>query len=202
MEIKVIGDGEQTLQAIKEAAKNARRIFIGVAYITRSGLDFLLPYLNTDDGRKVIFLCGIGDMNAHDPAALQQLHELSIAKKIQFAIVPDSAGIFHPKFYFFDNGSTTDIFIGSPNLTGRAFSNNIECLVRVSVNSSHTFARDCVKLFSQWKAHSKNPKIPVTQLVQFTERLKEAELSRELYRAAWLCCMNGHGPASVVSFDL
>ncbi len=181
MDIQVFENGKQSLEAITKAAANARKILIGVAYITKSGLDSLLPYFTKDDGRKIVFLCGIGDLNAHDPAALNHLRQLSIKKKLEFAIVPDAAGIFHPKFYFFDNGQTVDIFIGSPNLTGRAFSNNIECLVHISVSPSHPFAKECVKLFSQWQVKSKNPDTAVRHLVQFAERLKEAESSRLLY---------------------
>lgn len=45
MNIQVFDNGKQSLKAIEIAAKGARRIFIGVAYVTKGGLDFLLPYL-------------------------------------------------------------------------------------------------------------------------------------------------------------
>jgi len=75
--IEIFESGRDALNAIVRAAAGAQTILIGVAYVTRSGLNELLPHLKVDEKKRVSFLCGIGDISAHEPAALQELQSLS-----------------------------------------------------------------------------------------------------------------------------
>ncbi len=98
--------------------------------------------------------------------------------------MPDSAGIFHPKLYFFDNGRTADIFIGSSNLTGRAFSQNAECVVQLSVSTSDPLAQTCKRIFKAWESTSSGSNVAVDLYSEYAKRLKEIEEIRTRYEQA------------------
>jgi len=183
--IELFENGRDALAAISQSAASAETMLIGVAYVTKTGLDGLLQNLNIAKKKHVSILCGIGDPMAHDPVALQELSALSKAHKhFNFAIVPDSGGIFHPKLYFFDNGRTCDIFIGSSNLTGRAFSQNTECVIRLSVSSSDPLPQACRKAFDSWTAKSKEPDGILSSYSGLAELQKKLAAIREEYKLA------------------
>lgn len=152
---------------------------VATAYVTESGLKELMPYLRTK-GKQVQFLCGVGNMNAQQPPALQMLQELAekSGTRVSFGIVHSASGIFHPKFYFFDNGRTVDIFIGSHNLTAPAFSQNSECSICLSLPAQHPVVAQCRQIFDQWVSDSRDPKpilVPLMGLAAASKSVLEEQ---------------------------
>jgi HKD family nuclease len=180
-------DGKATWAQIEDAASHASTILMGVAYITADQCRSLLPELRRvagQDGGHIRLLCGIGNLPAQAPEALQALYDLAQQhpQSVSFGVLGEHPHLFHPKFYFFQNEIQTDILIGSSNLTSSAFSSNIECNVHIQVSSDDKLARHCHQIFADWMAQAieaSNVINNYTQLGEVHKRLAALQLEME-----------------------
>lgn len=67
-----------------------------------------------------------------EPEALFQLHKWN-----KLNIVYDTAGVFHPKFYLFENESSFSLITGSSNFTAGGFHKNTESNVLIKGNKKN-----------------------------------------------------------------
>lgn len=125
------------LQGVVSLASAATERFRAlVAYSTRGGCERLIPELAAAVGeswseipRTVITSF---DFGITEPEALEYLTEAGFEIRIanigeggEVTVIP-AASAFHPKAYLFDNGETLAGVVGSPNLTRRALTVNVE----------------------------------------------------------------------------
>jgi HKD family nuclease len=173
-------DARQTWEALQNAAGHAQNIQIGIAYITNDQFQKLLPSLKKAVRRKssqIAILSGIGDMNAQSPEALKILNEFAkqYTEQVTFGLVAPTVGIFHPKFYYFDDGKRADVFVGSSNLTSRAFATNIECNLHLSLPINDPIARQCRSHFKAWMKLAKNADAAVQDYSLLEALCREAD---------------------------
>lgn len=106
---------------MREALDGARRIHVAAAYAKSSGSAKLLE-LSPPQGSRAIIGLGFG---ITDPLAVEQLEDAGMDVRV----VPDgvvSASQFHPKLYLVERPNELRTVSGSSNLTGPAWSTNVE----------------------------------------------------------------------------
>jgi PLD-like domain len=126
------------LEALSELRLTGLRI--AVAYASLAGVRLLMPRLKLRAGAawaaapKTILTSF--DFGLTDPGALQHLTDDPDGYEVRVSdpSVLDRAYLrpsiaFHPKMYVFDKGATSDVLLGSPNLTDRALTLNTEVAV-------------------------------------------------------------------------
>lgn len=117
------GLNEQTAlqDRMRVAFDGARRIHLAAAYAKSSGTSKLLR-LDPPRGSRAVIGLGFG---ISDPLAVEQLDDAGIDVRV----VPDgavSASAFHPKLYLVERTGELCAISGSANLTGPAWSTNVE----------------------------------------------------------------------------
>ncbi|MCS7078768.1 MAG: phospholipase D-like domain-containing protein [Chloracidobacterium sp.] len=163
----------------------ASDIRIAVAFISKDGLDVILPSIEKalTAGAKVEFLIGM-DTQATDAAAVkylyEQLHKTNQAKL--FCFVPQSSSaIYHPKMYLAKNDNNATIFIGSSNLTKRGLMTNVEVNLLVRDNVDTEIVSEAYTTYARLKFHPARV-IPDDDFIDLFIRLcnKTKRLSRNL----------------------
>lgn len=116
---------------------NADQIWVAVALVKESALDFLQTNLKTDCIQH--YLVGI-DLPT-PPSVLKKLQSKQEKGVFECAIYNSSFN-FHPKVYVIKTVETYTAFIGSSNLTDGGFENNIE------LNYKITNQEDCLSILN------------------------------------------------------
>jgi hypothetical protein len=110
---------EARMRAVLDGAK---QLHLAAAYVKSSGAGKLLRLEPPPGGRAVV---GLG-FGISDPLAVEQLEAAGMDVKV----VPDGGAIaasqFHPKLYLIDRQSELHAISGSANLTGAAWTTNVE----------------------------------------------------------------------------
>lgn len=145
------------LTVLSSAVQHSSDTRIAVAYVSRSGLELLLPAIDTSlrKDAEVEFLVGL-DRNVTEPAALYLLHQLSQSQPNLHLYCHASRSqteIYHPKVYLTRNKGETTAIVGSSNLTAGGLRNNIEVNVAI-VGSPHEEAvADIYQAYQELKFH-------------------------------------------------
>jgi HKD family nuclease len=108
-------------ERMREAFSGARRVHLAAAYAKSSGTSKLLQ-LEPPQGSRAVVGLGFG---ITDPLAVEQLE----AAGIDVRVVADgavSASTFHPKLYLVERAGELRTISGSANLTGPAWTTNVE----------------------------------------------------------------------------
>lgn len=106
---------------MREAFDGAHRVHLAAAYAKSSGTSKLLQ-LGPPAGSRAVIGLGFG---ISDPLAVEQLDDAGIDVRV----VPDgavSASTFHPKLYLVERLGELRTISGSANLTGPAWTTNVE----------------------------------------------------------------------------
>ena len=106
---------------MREAFDGAHRIHLAAAYAKSSGTSKLLQ-LQPPRGSCAVVGLGFG---ISDPLAVEQLEDAGLDVRV----VPDgavSASTFHPKLYLVERDGELRTISGSANLTGPAWTTNVE----------------------------------------------------------------------------
>ena len=72
-------------------------------------------------------------------------------------IVYDTVGVFHPKFYLFENETSFSLLTGSSNFTAGGFHKNIESNVLIKGNKSEPIFSEIVGFYRLCKEKSRIP---------------------------------------------
>lgn len=112
---------------IESLLPNADQIWVAVALVKESALDFLQSNLKKDCTQH--YLVGI-DLPT-PPTVLRKLQSLQVKDIFECSIYKTSFN-FHPKVYLIKTKETYTAFIGSSNLTDGGFENNIELNYKIS----------------------------------------------------------------------
>jgi hypothetical protein len=107
---------------MRAALDGAHQLHLAAAYVKSSGAGKLLRLLPPPGGRAIV---GLG-FGISDPLAVEQLEAAGMDVKV----VPDggviTASQFHPKLYLIDRPNELHAISGSANLTGAAWTTNVE----------------------------------------------------------------------------
>lgn len=121
----------QFLADVSQAFRQCRNASLAVAFVSQSGLELneFKPALESalGAGASVRLLLDLS-MGNTDPTAVWGLVTLSETyphAEVR-ALLPEQGHLLHSKFYLFDLGSEVVLVSGSANLTGPAFTSNVE----------------------------------------------------------------------------
>jgi HKD family nuclease len=106
---------------MREAFSGAHRIHLAAAYAKSSGTSKLLQ-LEPPRGSRAVVGLGFG---ISDPLAVEQLEDAGIDVRV-VADGAVSASTFHPKLYLVERAGELRTISGSANLTGPAWTTNVE----------------------------------------------------------------------------
>lgn len=125
------GDKDHLYTRLKDAIAKAKKIDIIVAFLMESGVRFLEGDFReaVERGAELKILCG-NYLNITQPQALYLLKDtLGDKVDLRFYNVPNKS--FHPKAYIFEYESSSEIFIGSSNVSRSALTHGIEWNYRI-----------------------------------------------------------------------
>ena len=127
----VTGDSDYLYKRLKKSISKARKIDIIVAFLMESGIRLLVEDLKeaVDKGVPLRILCG-NYLNITQPQALYLLKD-SLGEKVDLRFYNVSNKSFHPKAYIFEYEDSSEIFIGSSNISRSALTSGIEWNYRV-----------------------------------------------------------------------
>lgn len=133
----VRGERDPLLPHLQYELETATAADLSVAFIQRSGVELLRPYLIDMLQRDGTIRILTGDyMNITDPDALAEL--LDLDGRLQLRVFQANAISFHPKAYLFQHADQQGTaFVGSSNLSHSALRNGIEWNYRV-YKSTHS----------------------------------------------------------------
>lgn len=151
----VRGDRDPLLPHIQYELEHAQTADLSVAFIQRSGIELLRPYLIDMLQRQGTLRILTGDyLNVTDPDALAEL--LDLDGPLQLRVFQAKTTSFHPKAYLFqqdaENGTA---FVGSSNLSHSALRSGIEWNYRVYKSSDHDGYADVKAAFEELWQHPK-----------------------------------------------
>lgn len=148
----------------------SKEIRIGVYSAQKSGLSLII-------GDLVAFLKGGGSLSfligyRSDPDVIDEIERLEEVKPVKIGLYDES--IFHPKVYIFrlKDGSVTSI-IGSSNLTGPAFSSNIEA--NVEIDAFRDPVREYDALFEESEKNRVIIKKRLRKLAEMNKHINKSE---------------------------
>lgn len=132
----VTGDRDHLYTRLKESISKAKKIDIIVAFLMESGVRLLEEDFKeaVDKGAALRILCG-NYLNITQPQALYLLRDsLGDRVDLRFYNVPNKS--FHPKAYIFEYEDSSEIFIGSSNVSRSALTDGIEWNYRICSKTS------------------------------------------------------------------
>lgn len=144
------GRGMPLKRALTELLEEADQMDVTVAFVTEDGAITLIEALGNAsiDPRDVLLITGT-DFSATHPAALRLLYGAGVR-----VFKYNGTATFHPKLYWFRSAQTCDLLLGSANLTGSAFSTNVEAMLHVRTSSKSKLARDVQKTLTDIRRSS------------------------------------------------
>jgi HKD family nuclease len=132
--MKALQGEDDLLKQFKAELPRAARFYVGMALVTKSGMDVIQPLIERclERGGRGCVLFGV-DLPT-DPAAIERLCKIQELHNQTFVLRRFQPGrtFFHPKLSIFvrKNGAKTAI-VGSSNLTGGGLCTNYESNVLV-----------------------------------------------------------------------
>lgn len=132
--------GKELIEQFESEIYNAFTCF--VAFASYSGISALTPYIlrAKENGATIKIILGVDQMGT-SKEALEEVLSWGVDSKIYHT---DSATIFHPKVYLFENRDIFTLIVGSNNLTTRGLVQNIECSLLIKDT------RDCNSVHSSF----------------------------------------------------
>lgn len=162
----ITNNSRQThLSVIKQLLSKSDEIIICVAFLKKSGLDFIIDHLSDN----CTFYVGT-DYYLTEPIAIKKL----LKNKQKVYLTQKKGAVFHPKIYFFRQGDKISILTGSANLTGGGFSTNFETSVLIETDKGSAIHKEFNSLLEYFSNHSK--------LVESEVYLSQYEREFETYR--------------------
>jgi len=135
----VINNQNKTIKTrLIELIESSDRVDIAVSYVVWSGLQQLYEKLKSFDSRSRIILTTEGYVT--DPKSLIKLNELDIQVKV-YSPIENGSG-FHLKTYLFEKQNLMTLFIGSANISSRAFGYVHEMAIEVDANKDGYIVKD------------------------------------------------------------
>ncbi|OPX45946.1 NgoFVII restriction endonuclease [Ruminiclostridium hungatei] len=177
----VTGDSDHLYKRLKESILKANKIDIIVAFLMESGVRLLEEDFKeaVDKGTVLRILCG-NYLNITQPQALYLLKD-TLGDKIdlRFYNVPNKS--FHPKAYIFEYENSSEIYIGSSNVSRSALTSGIEWNYRIS---SETNPEDCSHFKDTFEDLFLNQSIIVddNEMRKYSKRWKRPKLFEDLER--------------------
>lgn len=151
MVIKVLGQGFESASEnsvgnylMKFFADKSFHSFYGVtAFTSLAGIRGLESHVkNATHLNNISIVTGV-DQKGTSKEALQSLLQLGIKSFVFF--VPPPSPIFHPKIYLFEGQDSSELIIGSSNLTASGLFTNVEASILISANNKIEGDRSVVK---------------------------------------------------------
>ena len=146
MKLITNNNGQTHLSVIKQLLSNSDEIIICVAFLKNSGLDFILDLLSGN----CTFYVGT-NYYLTEPVAIKKL----LRNKHKVYLTEKKGGTFHPKIYFFRQGSKIFILTGSANLTGGGLNTNLEASVLIETEEGSSIYRQFDSAIKYFLNHSK-----------------------------------------------
>lgn len=116
------GNNTDFYNEIKKSIQNAEKIDIIVSFLMESGAKLIFKDLK-DSNAKIRILTS-NYLNITQPPALYLLK--SLGNKIDLRFYDNPHNSFHPKAYIFHNDETSEIYVGSSNLSRGGLTTSIE----------------------------------------------------------------------------
>lgn len=116
------GNNADFYNEIKKSIQNAKKIDIIVSFLMESGAKLIFKDLK-DSNAKIRILTS-NYLNITHPPALYMLK--SLGEKIDLRFYDNHHNSFHPKAYIFHNDETSEIYVGSSNLSKGGLTTSIE----------------------------------------------------------------------------
>jgi superfamily II DNA or RNA helicase/HKD family nuclease len=128
----ITGDRDYLYNRLKESISKAKKIDIIVAFLMESGVRLLVEDFKeaVDRGSALRILCG-NYLNITQPQALYLLKD-SLGDRVDLRFYNNPKKSFHPKAYIFEYEDSSEIFIGSSNISRSALTDGIEWNYRIS----------------------------------------------------------------------
>lgn len=171
----VRGDRDPLLPHIQHELQTAKSADLSVAFIQRSGVELLRPYLIDMLQRHGNVRILTGDyLQVTDPDALAEL--LDLDGPLQLRVFQATAVSFHPKAYLFqqdDQHGTA--FVGSSNLSHSALRSGIEWNYRVYKSSDRDGYTDVRAAFDELWQHPQTRQITPEWIAEY--RLRRAAVN-------------------------
>lgn len=146
-------DKNHFLTDLKDSFRNSQEAYIFTYVFDNVGYDLICG--GTTNKKQIKLLVNISESGVfEDLDALKELFRISKTKrhKIKIKYYTVKNGLFHPKLYFFTNGNTRVVFIGSSNFTGAGlYYKNVETNVRLTGEDTATLNKIGEYCKRQWK---------------------------------------------------
>ena len=158
-------------------------IEVGVAWVRRSGTQYLLPSLTTFLKRGGVFRISVGiDIENTSEEGLSDLLSLEEYGTSETYVYHNEApSTYHPKVYLFSNQHEAKLVIGSNNLTEAGLFLNVEASLEVDALIGDSLIKEAKDALAEWKDPSLRLALRLTKdllsdLVRFRYVMSEASL--------------------------
>ncbi len=182
MQIQFLGQGYEPASEyavgkhlIKFFADKSFHSFTGIsAFASLAGINGLAKHISAAKKHldTITIVTGV-DQEGTSKEALEALLALEIDA---YVFYQPSATIFHPKIYLFEGGATSELIVGSSNLTTRGLFTNVEGSLLVSIDNSVEADR---KIVEQFKAYFS----PILEHTDPNLKILSKELIADLVKA-------------------
>jgi HKD family nuclease len=137
------------LNELRKRISTFEKVKIAIAFLSKKGLDTIEPVLikSLKNGKKIKFIVGISDSGITDPEALKHLYKLAEDFKGTFSVGYYNTERFHPKMFLFEKENECAAIVGSSNLTGTGFGENIEANVLVEGADTESIFKDIFQYY-------------------------------------------------------
>ncbi len=131
VQVRIINNQSSSMAALLVSGlSDAQDTRMAVAFVSKAGLDLLRPAIDGALARDATleFLVGL-DMEITDPAALQDLYNLSrqsLQARLYCYASATAIAMYHPKLYLMRRNSNVTTIVGSSNLTPAGLERNVE----------------------------------------------------------------------------
>lgn len=166
----VRGERDPLLPHIQHELGRALAADLSVAFIQRSGVELLRPYLIDMLQRQATIRILTGDyLNVTDPDALAEL--LDLDGPLQLRVFQTQATSFHPKAYLFQHADQNGTaFVGSSNLSNSALRSGIEWNYRVYKSVNQDGYADVKAAFEELWQHPKTRSVTPEWIAEYRQR--------------------------------
>lgn len=154
-------------EQISKRIHSAKEIFIAVAFLKKSGLDWLIKDIENFIEKGGSLTCYIGtNFYITDPKALTSLLKISKDNSNCILFIQSSSSrrqngkTFHPKVYCLQAENNFTAIVGSSNLTNGGLIQNIEGNVVIECNSSEKLSNDFQRFFQELSESQMFVKLP------------------------------------------
>ncbi|MBK9500584.1 MAG: phospholipase D family protein [Leptospiraceae bacterium] len=169
METIFISDANLLLKHFEKEIADCKSFRFAVAWAsTAGGRGKHWQLIDSNQAKLTQAIVGI-QFHQTEPEALFQLHKWN-----KLNIVYDTAGVFHPKFYLFENESSFSLITGSSNFTAGGFHKNTESNVLIKGNKKESIFSELEGFYRMCKEKSRIP--DKMDLVAYQKEYERANL--------------------------